>query len=457
MVGVTVVKGRIVTPSTLLDGGRVIIDGDIIVAVLAATDPAHAREADAAHVVDVGPQYVLPGFVDIHNHGLGGCDEVMDHWQHPKYSLSRLLQCGTLSVMASVIFSVKRNKAVDATLQKIESVVGRPMTVSNNEAEAKAKVVYAAGSVIEGIHAEGPIIEDCGGLPESATGMSLGGFRELCQSMPSLKIMTIAPSAEERVGYERLKHLTQLGVRASLGHDKKATEKAIVGALKVLSVAKNSKAGGTDDHVPHLTHVYNVMAFHHREPGLVNYALCAKLPRTPKYEECTVAAPTAEIIGDMIHVHPVAVASLLSARDPKNDIALISDCIAGYEPGRRMRYNGRLIAVKAEGGCYLTDPLGNPTTTLAGSTVTLADQLHTLLTCFHVDLVTAARMLATTPAKIAHIDHKVGSIKAGLKANLLVVSEGLEEIRRRMVYGLWSDDESIGPYRMLRPILQSSL
>mmetsp|Transcript_51387 Transcript_51387/g.158411 ORF Transcript_51387/g.158411 Transcript_51387/m.158411 type:complete len:261 (+) Transcript_51387:223-1005(+) len=34
---------------------------------------------------------------------------------------------------------------------------------------------------------------------------------------------------------------------------------------------------------------------------------------------------------------------------------------------------------------------------------------------------------------------------------------GIEEITRRMVYGAWADDESHGPYRMLRPSVPSSL
>jgi N-acetylglucosamine-6-phosphate deacetylase len=76
---------------------------------------------------------------------------------------------------------------------------------------------------------------------------------------------------------------------------------------------------------------------------------------------------------------------------------------------------------------------------------------------FRIDVVAACRMLATTPARIARIGDRVGSIAVGCKANLLVVSSAVEEINRRMVYGVWADDESHGPYRMLRPSVPSAL
>jgi N-acetylglucosamine-6-phosphate deacetylase len=140
------------------------------------------------------------------------------------------------------------------------------------------------------------------------------------------------------------------------------------------------------------------------------------------------------------------------AYQPGDDVAVISDCIAAYRPGKRFLYNGRTIVVRPSGGCCLCDEHGNPTATLAGSTATQADQFLSLVTTFGCDLAQACRMLATTPARIANVNH-VGAIEVGRKANLLLLNGACNTIERRMVYGRWLDE--LPPYKMLRPALSN--
>lgn len=515
-----VVRGNIVTPTEILYGGYVIVRGENIAHVIGHGAPLPVDVRDAiesaanngamGNLVTVGnisvcdtQSFVIPGFVDIHNHGLGSftSDEVLEHWLNPTYSLLELARCGTLSTLASVIFSSKQKRVVEAVIHSVESHVGRSLP---------------GCAVIEGIHAEGPIVADYGGLPSADTDLSLDSFKLLCSTMPSMCIMTISPSCESRMDFARLKHLVDLGVRPSLGHDRKATESDIIFALRCcpsaeaslselttgassagpsssstissVSLTQHNAATVADDEsttmavlpsaaksvesdesaavrrrrasdlatwrrraierrkpttslplltVPfHTTHYCNVMQFHHREPSLVNFCMTPSFPKSDRYRGCQ--PPTLEIIADLIHVHPLAIQAVLSSRK-KTDVAIISDCISSYHPGRRLKYNGRQIAVRAEGGCYLCDNLGNPTSTLAGSTVTLADQFWTLMTYFGLDMVQACWLLATNPARIANIDHRVGSIQAGRKANMLVLDSGMGKIVRRMVYGKWLD------------------
>jgi cytosine/adenosine deaminase-related metal-dependent hydrolase len=61
-------------------------------------------------------------------------------------------------------------------------------------------------------------------------------------------------------------------------------------------------------------------------------------------------------------------------------------------------------------------------------------------------------MLATTPARIANVNH-VGAIEVGRKANLLLLNGACNTIERRMVYGRWLDE--LPPYKMLRPALSN--
>lgn len=443
---VSIIRGNVVTPTGILFGGFVEVTDDVITrvepnSVRLPTSKEKQLQLAADHGIDatsisvtmnvVEVPWVLPGFVDIHNHGVGGTDEVCDHWQFPEFSQKYLAQCGTLSVVSSVIFSSTRPEATRAVIDTLEKNIR----------------VECGGCVIEGIHAEGPVIQDRGGLPGTESEISLEDFTALCSTMPNLKIMTISPSKEYPKQYERIKHLLELGVRVSLGHDRHASEEDILGALQLVpqfDAAAKAK-GFTADNRMHSTHLFNVMHHHHRQPGLVNFLLCDTLPAAEKYNGCTV--PTVEVIADLIHVHPVVIQSMLSARN-SNDIAVISDCISSYEPGKRVKYNGRTIAVRAEGGCYLCDQHGKPTSTLAGSTVTLADQFFSLITHFRQDVTTACLLLATNPARVAKIDHRVGSIAKGRMANLLILSSELNVITRRMVYGKWLD---MPPHRILRP------
>lgn len=108
---ITIIKGNIVTQSAVLYGGHVIVMHDRIVAVADNTTqlptPEQLRKQfphlTQVSVIDGG--FVIPGFVDIHNHGLGGHSDVIGHWSNPSYSLHELARCGTLTTLASVIFS----------------------------------------------------------------------------------------------------------------------------------------------------------------------------------------------------------------------------------------------------------------------------------------------------------------------------------------------------------------
>ena len=62
LAGGLALRGTLVTPDTIVENGTIVIDNDKI------TDLGPAATAPAGvAVVDV-PGYVLPGFIDLHNH-----------------------------------------------------------------------------------------------------------------------------------------------------------------------------------------------------------------------------------------------------------------------------------------------------------------------------------------------------------------------------------------------------
>lgn len=424
---ITVIKGNIVTDTKVLYGGCVLVVGDTIAAV---RDNAAAAQKEVERLQTEQPNlesvsweeaaFVLPGFVDIHNHGLGGASDVIGHWSNPEYSLKELARCGTLTTLASIIFSDTHKKLVEECIAAIEQRVGK----------------YEADScILGGIHAEGPIIHDRGGLPECKAELNLDSFKDLVATMPSLRVMTISPHIEARCNYEKIRYLLQRRVRVALGHDRVATKAEIMGALKL--------AESEEDKL-HVTHLCNVSTFHHRHSSLVNAAMCRCYPNAALYSGAR--PPTLEVIGDLIHVDSVTLQSIFASRDVK-DIAVITDCISAHVPGKHVVYNGRDSVVQAAGGCYLCDSFGRPSGTLAGGTGMLADLFYTLVTLFEMDIVDACLYTATVPARIAHLDD-VGAISVGKRANLLLFNTDLNRLEKRMIHGHWTSHE---PYNILRP------
>lgn len=98
--------------------------------------------------------FVLPGFVDIHNHGLGGTKDVLDYWTNPEYTLSRLAKVGVTGCLATLTFPSEPllSRSLKAC-REVTRVIGKSKS----------------GAVVYGIHAEGPIIATYGGLPNSDT------------------------------------------------------------------------------------------------------------------------------------------------------------------------------------------------------------------------------------------------------------------------------------------------
>ena len=78
-------------------------------------------------------------------------------------------------------------------------------------------------------------------------------------------------------------------------------------------------------------------AFHHRNCGLANFAFLSELPANGEFDG--VRAPTVELIGDLLHVSPLALKAVIAARRVA-DVAFVTDAIAEPVPGKRLRCGG---------------------------------------------------------------------------------------------------------------------
>src|SRR4026209_2777085 len=60
----------LVTPGGIQHGGTLVVDGDRIIDVLTTSRPASIGEDR----LDLHDHYIVPGFIDVHVHGLEGID-----------------------------------------------------------------------------------------------------------------------------------------------------------------------------------------------------------------------------------------------------------------------------------------------------------------------------------------------------------------------------------------------
>eukprot|EP00494_Astrolonche_serrata_P011314 UN11394 len=120
--------------------------------------------------------------------------------------------------------------------------------------------------------------------------------------------MTISPSLCTGLNEKRIDLLLKHNVLPAFGHDKPVTESEV---LKILTKYSSTRF--------HLTHCFNVQKFHHRDTGLANFTFLSSLPNLPKYKDIKYL-PTVELIGDLKHVSPIVLHSVLQSKKNRNNI-----------------------------------------------------------------------------------------------------------------------------------------
>jgi N-acetylglucosamine-6-phosphate deacetylase len=319
--------------------------------------------------------WLIPGFVDIHVHGGGGYTFTTGDAEEARKAAAFHLGHGTTTMLASLVSS--------------------PYELMRSAVEQFAPLVD--DGTLAGIHFEGPYLSElrCGAQnPEYLRDPSTEELTELVRTGGrAVRMMTIAP---ERPGaLDAIKLLVRLGVVAALGHTDATYEQTLAG------VAAGATVG---------THVFNGMRPpHHRAPGPV-FAL--------------LGAPSivCEFIADGTHLHDGTLAFAARVTGPAR-AALITDAMsaAGMSDGS---YELGGLAVTVAGG--VARLAGKDS--IAGSTLTMDAALRRALGA-GLSMVDACRMAATTPAAAIGMDATVGALRAGLRADLVELSEDLRVVR----------------------------
>lgn len=349
----------LVLPDGIRHGGTIVLDGDRILEV---SDGARAASAGADHL-DLRDHFVVPGFIDVHVHGVDGID-TLDGPDAVAGLASRLPKYGVTSFCPTTV-------ACDPqALRHVFNGIAQARSLSTPSG-ARVLPAHLESNFINPAY-RGAQPEHClrtppaPGVPRVPRGGGYDGtdiLEEIDRAGDAVAIVTLAP---ELAGADELiRHLVGSGRHVSLGHS---------GAT--LEQGRAAIAAGAC----HATHLFNRMpSLGHRDPGLVGAVL----------ESDRVAA---EIICDGVHVHPAMINMSVALKHPERVMAITDGTAgSGLPEGSRAMLGGSRITVQ-KSAAYLEDG------TLAGSIATMDRIFRFLVTDVGLSPSAASRLCSTTPA-----------------------------------------------------------
>ncbi|MBX3091380.1 MAG: N-acetylglucosamine-6-phosphate deacetylase [Cryobacterium sp.] len=331
--------------------------------------------------IDLGGDWLVPGFIDLHCHGGGG----------------HSYDGGPDEIRAAI--ATHRSHG---TTRSVVSLVANPI------AQLRASLAIVADlaendPTILGSHLEGPFLAvDRRGAHNPAFVKEPQPFEveELIGAgRGSLLQLTLAPELPGAL--EAIDVLVEAGVAVAIGHsdaDFELAHEAFDRGARIL------------------THAFNAMnGIHHRAPG----------PIVAAFEDDRV---TIELILDGLHVHPDVAG--MTFRSAPGRIALVTDAMAAAGSSDGDYPLGSLNVTVKDGLAVLRG-----TQTIAGSTLTQDAALRCAVEHAGVHPVDAVAALTTVPAKALGLEHRLGRLAPGYAADAVALDHGLQ-VQRVWANGL---------------------
>ncbi len=364
-----ITNARLVTPLNLIDDGAIRIENGLI----ADYGPKGSVAVPAgAEVIDAKGKYVGPGFIDIHCHGGGG----IWAWDDPYKFTCTHLKFGTTGVLATLSY----NRSKEEWVQDVRNVI-----------EVGRRPYSAA---LLGLHMEGPYINrKYGAITSPIRPVDPQEYRALLAlGGEHIKLWTLAPELEGQTAFAE--EAFKRGIVMSVGHSEATAEQIFALVPKGLRVGCHCMdATGT---TPSPTRFKGT-----REVGVDE----AVLVHDDIY---------AEVIPDAVgwHVRPL-MCRLIHKAKGTHRVIIITDAIdeAGLPEN---------VAPGAS-DVRIVEGVG-----LSGSKMTMDMAVRNMMAHAGVGIVEAFVMASLNPAKLLKVDHLMGSIDRGKRANLVIVSDRIE-------------------------------
>lgn len=323
---------------------------------------------------DAADCYVIPGFIDIHVHGVNGSDFCDASEKDIKNISSYLAQNGVTSFCpTSMAFD---EKILSDIFSCLNDYCKKPCT---------------GGSNIAGINMEGPFLarDKRGAHDEKFIQPPDYDMLQRLNAVSGerIKLVDIAP---ETAGAQEFIKKASRDYVVSLAHTNADYETAMT---------------AYENGATHLTHLFNAMTpINHRNPGVIGAA--------------ADKAKFVELICDGIHVSPSVVRMAFNIFSDDR-ICLISDCIrAGGLKDGDYSLGGQPVKVD-NGKATLADG------TIAGSATPLHIAVKRAVE-FGIDMEKAIKCATHNPAKAIGIFDKTGSLTVGKNADIVVLDKNFK-------------------------------
>lgn len=363
-------NARLILPDGIHDGLEVVV---------AAGKIAEVRKRSNTEAIDLGGNYLAPGFIDLHVHGALGRD--------------------TMEASSEAFEAVCDYHATGGTTSLLLTTVTAPVSEIVNVLRA-VRGVTKTNKRIAGVHVEGPFIsiarrgaqrEEFIRDPDTASVNQLVEFADV------IKRCTLAPELPGAL--DLIDRLREHGIAVSGGHSNASDDQARAAFVHGMR---------------HLTHTFNAMSSAQkrgtcREAGLLEFAL----------SEPEILC---ELIADGHHVSTTLMKMLYRAKGP-GGICLVTDATAGagLREGARFSLAG-LDCVVSGGVCLLADR-----SALAGSAARMIDLVRVMVNEVKIPLHEAVAMASANPACALGSKTK-GRFEAGADADFVVLSADLEVV-----------------------------
>lgn len=361
-----------------VDDFWMLVEGETIARTGSGRPPADLP-ASGLERVDVGGDWLVPGFIDLHGHGGGGHAYDDD---------------------AEEILAAIATHRAHGTTRSVLSLVSNPLAQLRASLAVIADLAEA-DPLILGSHLEGPF------LAEARRGAHNPAY--LRQPLPyeieeligagreTVRQITIAPELPDAL--EAIDVFVEAGIVVAIGHTEATFELA---------------QEAFDRGARLLTHAFNGMeGIHHRAPG----------PIVAAFEDERVAL---ELILDGEHVHPDVAGMVF--RSAPGRVALVTDAMAAAGSTDGDYRIGSLNVTVRDGRALLSG-----TGTLAGSTLTQDSALRCAVRHADVHPAEAVAALTAVPARVLGLDHRLGYLRPGYAADAVTLDAGLH------VQGVWAD------------------
>ena len=368
-----IVNTKLIPEEGIIWDGVVLYEDDKI---LQLGEASEITIPEGTECMDAQGLYTAPGLINVHVHGCNG----MPLFKEPVKCAQYLLARGETSVLATGSISFTKEELIEG---------GRKIR------EARKA---GAGRIYEGIHMEGPYMNGItGGQNQLKWSRERGIQKEdyiplVQENKDLLKMWAVDPDREGIEEFLAYAKQEVPGIVFAYGHSTatmaRCKEVRHYGFKVRTHITDSGQSKGRAQGVP--------------AAGGDQFAIC---------DPDMYAEMVCDVNG--IHVEPEMMKFVLATNGVARTI-LISDGTSN-----RTEYPNNLEAGIHYGPDLNYDDRGY----LSGSRLTLHEGVRNVMHHTGYGLCHAIRMASLTPAQMLGIDHKVGSLKPGKKANMILIDD----------------------------------